>query len=120
MKGIVTLEDARRLAEAGIEIETYWAYEFHKEVYKDHYDLCPIGDILSGTKHYPAPSVGEILDWLPEEIDNCPLTLMPAKGIGYLDSWSPTYQAWLADVVGGTPEAALVELALWVAKEGKK
>lgn len=122
MNGYVSLEMARRLKEAGVEIETgrYWKvwsganiqptlcsvseYKIDTDPY--HPDADP--DVLCGKALYlPAPSMAELWEWLPEG------TVL-YKGI------SLTEAIYRSSKINANPADALGELAIWITTNNKR
>lgn len=126
--GYVSMDMARRLKEAGVEIETgrYWKvwsganiqptlcsvseYKIDTDPY--HPDADP--DVLCGKALYlPAPSMAELVNWFPESYK-----LLPHI-VGYLGEYIPSLlPIEIIELFRNTD--ALGELALWLKTNNKR
>jgi hypothetical protein len=107
--GYVSLEMARRLVDAGVAMETekWWVRWFGTE----HWVLLQYRSTHSDSA--PAPSMAELWEWLPEEIDKRILTLEKETS-GSVAGYSLS-DDWIFNTGKARPAAdALGEMAIWL------
>ena len=124
MKDYVSLETAKKLQDAGIKIDTamVWAKDIHKNIWT----LCPKDKVHLFVFAYekcetiPAPSIAEMLEWLPSDFDGFPLTIRKNNKlweVGYINRFN-TGECIFDLFTHKTPQEALAQLCLWVREEG--
>jgi hypothetical protein len=117
-----TLEACKRLIDAGIVLETDCYHKYHsingcfivsKEEHDDYID-----DIMRGKKSMfdylwcPTPSMAEVWRELPDSKE-----LLETKGCNYASVILNDKRVEFSDM--GNPTDALIDLLIWVRKEGK-
>ena len=135
MKDCVSLETAKKLQDAGVEIDTpmAWVRKDKKEwELRDKYTLdgCYRKEDVRRFEIIPTPTTNEMLEWLPEYkiTDDGDAYLQIKKRDGF---YYPSY-FWADGMDYGNtfeygfeikdklPQEALAKLCLWVRKEGHK
>ncbi len=99
----VSLELAKQLQEAGVEIETEHFYDHpDRQARKSNF-------LVKVKSPVPAPTTDELLEWLPEQYKDHHLIMVKFSPTDYLAGYEH-YQ----ELPALTPTDALAKLCLWV------